>query len=230
VNPLSVKAFLDGLPRIDADNEVQHEYEMGRLAGLGEEEAAVVARGSVALRRGRSNVVGRSFGGKWLSFGPRGEADRRRLEEMLETRKGPSVRTDSTFLAGHCNGSQFEATPWVGDFYRGVAEKAGVNTVGKVYKAGLASYPGDPTAWVSGRGDVERVAREKGMRVEGDVNCDYTKAGPWEEPPPDVDVAPDVVEQRVMQMVAENPDIEHTRKAEDVYAEAHESLLPSAAA
>lgn len=228
MTPHTDAAFLDSLDRIDADNEVQHAYEMSRLAGDDHETAEIRARGRLALKRGKSPQCGRTYRGQWVSFTPPGEADRKRLSDMLEQRRGPMVRTDSTFLAGHCNGSQFEQEPWVGDYYRSIADAAGVDTTGKVYKGGLASFPGDPMAWVGGRGDVERVAREKGLKVEGDVTCDYSQQ--IDELPPDIDVAPDIVEQKVLQMMQDNPNIEQERKAEDVFAEAKDAIKPPWAA
>jgi hypothetical protein len=93
-----------------------------------------------------------------------------KLAEMFALATPPQARTDSTFLSGNCNGSQFEHVPGRGDYLKEIAEARGQSVTGKVYKAGLARYPGDPEAWVSGRGDVERVARARGWGVEGDVS------------------------------------------------------------
>jgi hypothetical protein len=111
------------------------------------------------------------------------------LAEMLATRSFPGVKTDATFNHGRCNGNQFETHPALGDQYRRLADAAGVSTTGKFYSSGLADFPGDPTAWVSDRGDVLRVARLKGMRVRGDVEHDPGER----EPMPDVPIAPEIV-------------------------------------
>jgi len=87
----------------------------------------------------------------------------------------PAAMTDREFLEGHCNGSQFEKTPHIGDLYARQARAAGVDPKGKVYKAGLARFPGDPQAWVSGRGDVERICRERGWHAEGAVKVQGRK-------------------------------------------------------
>src|SRR5271154_7062156 len=84
------------------------------------------------------------------------------LAEMFALGQPPMSNTDREFLAGTENGRQFEGQEEVGDYYRQEATKAGVNTTGKVYKNGLARFPGDPEAWVSGRGDVQRVIEERG--------------------------------------------------------------------
>lgn len=146
------------------------------------------------------------------------------VADMLAHKRGPYLRTDCTFLEGHVNGNQWEKHPEIGDLYAAEAKRQGVDITGAVYKSGLASYPGDPMAWVRDRGDVERVAREKGMKVEGSVSCDYRGC---DEPPEDIDVAPDIIEDKVLQMMDADPSIEHTRKPEDVYAEAKEAIKPS---
>ena len=80
-----------------------------------------------------------------------------RLAEMLAAGQPPMSNTDREFLEGHCNGNQFAGREAVGDAYAAVARAEGADTTGKVYMGSLAAYPGDPRAWVSGRGDVQRV-------------------------------------------------------------------------
>lgn len=82
-----------------------------------------------------------------------------------------------------------------------MAEAAGVSTSGKLYLSGLASYPGDPTAWVSDGSDIRRVAREKNMTLEGSIN----QKGHEVEPTPPVDIAPDILERRVAMAMAQDP-------------------------
>lgn len=95
--------------------------------------------------------------------------DPKRFDEMIASGRVPGCLTDREFLQGHCNGSQFEDTPSVGDFYKNEAKEAGVDCKGKVYLSGLAAFPGDPKAWVSGRGDAQRVLEERGWASEGAV-------------------------------------------------------------
>ena len=137
-----------------------------------------------------------------------------RMAELLATRKFPGVKTDSTFLSGHCNGNQFEAAPALGDHYKSLAEAEGFDTTGKVYLRGLASYPGDPRAWVSGRGDVERVCRERGWSCDGAVSVDAPR---YAEPTPDIPIADDLI-QNEAEYIAE----ETGRSIEDV----RETLIP----
>jgi hypothetical protein len=110
----------------------------------------------------------------------------------------PACITDATFLAGHCNGSQFEKTPYIGDYYRCEAEAAGVSTKGKVYLSQLAEYPGDPRAWVDGRGDVQRVCEERGWGCGGSVNVQ----GAAMPPEPEIALADDIAESLANDLVA----------------------------
>ncbi len=142
--------------------------------------------------------------------------------EMLALQTPPMSNTDREFLEGHCNGNQFEDTPAVGDYYAAEAKRQGVDITGKVYMAPLASYPGDPSAWVGGRGDVERVARMKGMEVTGSVNVKAADLGP---PPDDVTVADDLVANKVEQMLDANPDLARADQGE-LFHTAREAIKP----
>jgi len=114
------------------------------------------------------------------------------------------VMTDKVFLEGHCNGGQFETTPWAGDYYKEVAEAHGQSVKGKVYLSGLAAFPGDPRAWVDGRGDVRRVLEERGWNGRGAVNV---TGPPAEGPPERVAVAPDILERQVALEVEADPSL-----------------------
>jgi hypothetical protein len=133
-----------------------------------------------------------------------------RMADLLAHRKFPGMRTDAVFMEGKIGKDQFGDTPIgreMGEFYRSAALAAGVNPHGKVYLHGLATYPGDPTAWVDSRGDVLRVAREKGLKVSGMV--EYTPPDPGV---PRLDerkyhVADDIVQEAFEQRAAANPDL-----------------------
>jgi hypothetical protein len=139
------------------------------------------------------------------------DGDSHALAEMLATRTPPGVQSDSTFMHGHCNGNQFQDCPAIGDYYRSVAAAAGVNVQGAVYKSGLARFPGDPEAWVRDRGDVRRLVESRGWGCEGDVNVKPDRSA---VPMPDVAVAPDLVDQRVAQKIAANPDLARADQGE----------------
>lgn len=122
---------------------------------------------------------------------------------IREGRVNIGVMTDSVFLQGmSTNGSQFEGQEWAGDYYREVAEAHGQSVKGKVYLSGLAEFPGDPRAWVDGRGDVQRVLEERGWNGRGAVNV--KAPGPLGETER-VSVADDIVEQEVQEELAADP-------------------------
>lgn len=112
----------------------------------------------------------------------------------------PALRTDSEFNKGRCNGNQFETVPGLGDHLKRQAEAVGISTNGKYYCHGLAEFPGDPEAWVGSRGDVARVAEKKGFHVTGSV--EYRSAE--REPMKDVEIAPELVEREVNEVMAQD--------------------------
>lgn len=144
------------------------------------------------------------------------------LAEMFALQEPPMSNTDREFLEGHCNGNQFADQPHVGDYYAAKAKAAGVDITGKVYMSGLATEPGDVRAWVSGRGDVERIARERGMSVQGSVNVKAEDLGP---PPEDVTVADDLVDEQVRSRVEDSPELA-LRDPGELRAEVREAMKP----
>lgn len=128
------------------------------------------------------------------------------MAEMLATRSFPGLKTDSVWNAGRCNGNQFENEPGLGDWYAARAREAGVNPVGQTYISSLARFPGDPEAWVSGRGDVQKLCLQRGW------GCDGVKVSE-RSPTPDIEVAPDLIESEVQDILSENPGSRY----EDVY-------------
>ena len=129
------------------------------------------------------------------------------LAEMLALRQPPMSKTDREFLEGHCNGNQFERTPYAGNYYRKVAKKAGMDITGKVYQAGLAEYPGDPHAWVSGRSDVKRRCEEKGWGCDGAVTLPVRNI----RAPDEIAVADDILEERVQDAIDQQPELASKR-------------------
>lgn len=94
------------------------------------------------------------------------------LADMFAHRQPPMSNSDREFLEGYANGNQFEGQDYQGNWYKKQAKRAGVDTTGKVYLSSLARYPGDPQAWVSGRGDVkDRIEKREGWSVTGSVNA-----------------------------------------------------------
>jgi hypothetical protein len=127
------------------------------------------------------------------------------LAEMLALRRPPQSKTDREFLMGCCNGNQFEGREREGEYYKAVAEAHGQSVKGKKYLSSLARFPGDPEAWVDGRGDVERVLDKHGWGCDGTVKREVRNVG---EPGGGPAVAPHLVEEEVAGIVAgvDDPD------------------------
>lgn len=138
--------------------------------------------------------------GKFVKLKPPTEAELERVNQMLESGQTPFLMTDSTYLEGHANGSQFEKTPSRGDALKKACEAMGGSTTGKVYVAQLASCFGDPKAWVSGRGDVQKVCEERNMGCEGAVTVKQREMD--EPPPPPIQVADRLVHERTAKELA----------------------------
>jgi hypothetical protein len=134
-----------------------------------------------------------------------------RMAKMLATGVSPALRTDKEFRKGM--NYQFAGAPALGDRYKAIAEAHGLSTNGLVYIRGLARFPGDPAAWISGRGDVVRIAKERGWGVSGSVNIERREV----EPPPDIEVADDIVGELATELVEEGMDPrEATELARDI--------------
>jgi hypothetical protein len=123
-----------------------------------------------------------------------------RLAEVLATRSFPAVHgTNSSFMKGS------HIQDGVLDSYRHkMANAMGVDTSGKRYIAGLASYPGDPEAWVSGTDDVLRVCRNRGWNCTGAVEYEAPDSRPVcaADIAPDLPIAPDIVADHVSSRLA----------------------------
>lgn len=123
--------------------------------------------------------------------------DPKKLRTMLATASPPCVVTDNTFLVG--SGEQFAKIPHIGDFYKEEAEKRGQSVKGKKYLSSLAAFPGDPEAWVDGRGDVARVLQKRGWGSDGSVKVEAQQP---REAPAEIAIAPDIVEGHVRNEIA----------------------------
>ena len=125
-----------------------------------------------------------------------------KLAEMFALGATPYIQTDSVFLQGSENGRQFAGNDKVGDYYAAVARKHGQMVKGKKYISGIARFPGDPEAWVDGRGDVERVARQRGWGVEGAVKVSAEPS----PPPPDIALSERIVAERAQRVLESHPE------------------------
>lgn len=127
-----------------------------------------------------------------------------KLAEMFATGQTPTLNTDSTFFEGRWE--QFYGTPQIREAYKRRAAREGVDVSGKIYVSQLANFPGDPEAWVSGRGDVQRVCEKRGWGCAGSVNVKPRNADV--APPKDIDVADDIIDREVGEILANVPDRE----------------------
>lgn len=141
------------------------------------------------------------------------------LAEMFALGQPPMSNTDREFLEGHANGNQFEKTPGIGDYYAGVAKQSGVDPKGKIYLSSLAAYPGDPQAWVSGRGDVQKVCEERGWACRGAVNVKMREAEPAQGK---YRVADDIIRERASEIMESGV----VSRPDDAIEKAREQLTP----
>lgn len=133
------------------------------------------------------------------------------LAETLALQLPPGTKgTDRAYMEGRVCGNQFEKHPAIGNYYRKIANKAGVSTTGKYYSGQLARFPGDPQAWVSSIDDVKRVADKENLGVQGAVN--RTSVRGITDPAPTVRMAEDLVREKVEAIVEANPDAKGQEK------------------
>lgn len=96
------------------------------------------------------------------------EGDCCRLCVMLMAGSPPRIKTEATFQAkSPLGGAQFH--PATRDLYLQRAREAGVTTDGRVYEPRLASFPGDPEAWISNPDELVKVAEARNYTISGDV-------------------------------------------------------------
>lgn len=165
--------FIQSLPRVSRNDDVQNDYEIMRLCG-----------------------------------------ESHNMAEMFATKSFCGLKTDAIFNEGRFSGHSNEECTARGTWLRREAEKHGVSTTGKWYCSGLASFPGDPTAWVGDRGDVLRVAEAKNMTVRGYVE----HKGHEVDPGGDIAIAEDIIESEVAGILEECPEANADEVREEVYA------------
>ena len=129
----------------------------------------------------------------------RGQGESHNIAMMCSTGRTPAISTDSTFMEGRWNGAQFAGCPQLGQYYQSRADQAGVSTTGKAYISGLAKFPGDPRAWVSGKSDVREIARERNYTIHGCVE----HKGHEVERPADLDIDRDILRDSAIGIAAE---------------------------
>jgi hypothetical protein len=133
-----------------------------------------------------------------------------RLAAMFVTGRTPAINTDDVFMRGwkKSGPEQFAHMPRLArEAYLEPAKRAGVSTNGKVYFSELASFPGDPRAWIGTKGEAQALLRERRW------SCDAL--GVNHEPverPDDVPLAADIVDRHVEEELAEVPEPDRTER------------------
>lgn len=128
----------------------------------------------------------------YLRMRLRGESHN--MAELLALRRFPSVRgLNADFMRGANSGDDDTKTDTLNAHYACLAKVNGTDINGKKYIPGLAAFPGDPQAWVSGTDDVRRVCADRGWNCSGLVEYQAAPAAPSL----DVPIAKDIVEQHV---------------------------------
>lgn len=135
-----------------------------------------------------------------------------RFVRMLADQSPPRCLTDREYLAGHYGAKWHETDPItrakrIKNYRRLTGRNPPQNAV---YEERLASQPGDPDAFLSGRGDLLRLARKRGLKMSGAV--EYT---PPELPPkPRVRLAEDVIQDSIVDHVRRDPALKRKPAAE----------------
>lgn len=144
------------------------------------------------------------------------------LAEMFACQQPPRGKDNTSWLAANSKAiGGGDLAPPVREHHEAMAKAAGVSIEGKVYMPGLArkNTPGDPRAWVTDHSEFKRRLEER-----GDGWSDGTQVVRCRDdfaPTPDIEVAPDLIEERACQMIEQNPDLLHkhvklTPKGDDV--------------
>lgn len=133
----------------------------------------------------------------------RADGESHNMAEMLATRSLPGLKTDTNFMARRRRRQRLPRA------YYEMAKKAGVNTEGRWFCGDVAKYPGDPEAWVEGRGDIKRICEKNNWRAEGEVECN---AKPLDVPDGDGKyyVADDIVKREVSRLGKLDPGLVDT--------------------
>jgi hypothetical protein len=136
-------------------------------------------------------------------------ADPELLNDMLRSRRGPTLDTDTALFASHgsCRtlADQFPNKQALDNLIK-AARKQGYNpSPNDIYYSPIASRRGDPKAFISqangGKARIRDACIANGLDCEGTVNV----KAPRKDPKPDIPLAADLVRESVIQMVKRDP-------------------------
>lgn len=99
-----------------------------------------------------------------------------RFSEMCALGASPCVHgTNDNVMRGRQDGNWLDALPKKqAEWMLKEAKAAGIDTAGKYYMSGIADSRAhcDGEAWISGKDDLLRVAKQRKLHVQGQVNYD----------------------------------------------------------
>ena len=129
-----------------------------------------------------------------------------RMDEVLSSRKMPSIRTDSQFLANHGTlDKQFEGDERQLSSVTETAKKHGYSpSPNDTYIPTLARFPGDPLAFVpagSPKNHIKKVCEATDRACEGDVSVERSRKSPSKT----VRLGEDLVQEEAAMRIFQNP-------------------------
>ena len=145
------------------------------------------------------------------------------LAEMFAFQQAPLPKDDTAWLAANSKAiGGGDLNSHAREYYQEVAKEHGVHTGGSVYMPDVASFAGDPEAWCANQSDYKRKLEKRGAGWSDGTQVVKARNDDI-EPEPDVDVAPDIVENRVLDMMAANPELKPTP---EVFEQAKDQIKP----
>ena len=154
----------------------------------------------------KSKTIGKIVDGKYINCDDSPPPDSR-LREVLDSRRMPSIRTDSQFLANHGTlDKQFEGDARQLEAVTDTAKKHGYNpSPNDTYIPTLARFPGDPMAFVpagSPKNHIKKVCEATDRACEGDVTVGRERR----EPAKTIRLGEDLVQEEAAMRIMENPE------------------------
>ena len=154
----------------------------------------------------KSKTIGKIIGGKYISCDDNPPPESR-MDEVLKSRRMPSIRTDAQFLANHGTlDKQFAGDNRQLKAVTDTAKSLGYNpNPNDTYIPTLARFPGDPLAFVpagSPKSHIKKVCETTDRACEGDVTVNR----PRKEPAKTVRLGEDLVQEEAEQLIMRNPE------------------------
>ena len=154
----------------------------------------------------KPKTIGKIIGGKYISCDDNPPPESR-MDEVLKSRRMPSIRTDAQFLANHGTlDKQFAGDNRQLKAVTDTAKSLGYNpSPNDTYIPTLARFPGDPLAFVpagSPKSHIKKVCEATDRACEGDVTVNR----PRKEPAKTVRLGEDLVQEEAEQLIMRNPE------------------------